>query len=97
MNIMCSGMPSFSAMCAGAKLGGLAMIASATKGALSPTRAVSVRLQSVSALPTHLGIHMVGLVVCSINTGAPHALEHLIHLRTATANLSAFDSVDIRD
>ena len=97
MNIMWSGMPSFSAMCAGAKLGGLAIIASAMNGALSPTRTVSVRLESISDLLTHLGVHVVGLVVCSINTSAPHTLKHLVHLRTATTNLSAFDGIDVRN
>lgn len=41
VNIMCNGTPRRSAMCGGAKLGGFAIIASHTKGTLSPTKVVS--------------------------------------------------------
>jgi hypothetical protein len=43
VNIMCRGTPNRSAMWGGAKLGGLAMMASHTNGNFSPTRRVSHR------------------------------------------------------
>lgn len=48
MNIKCSGIPSFSAMCMCAKLGGFAMMASATKGLESGSPSMTTPLSKLA-------------------------------------------------